>query len=403
MAEIVGGLFGVTPEALQMQREKQSQQEALNFAQLQDPFARANYQIYQGASGLGRQISGLLGAQDPEMAKAAALQGILKQADTTSPEGLATLARTLAGQGFGQQALQVSQQAQGMMKTQSEISKNMREKAGADPVQQLLRTGKYTIPSLGNYEQSGNIADLVPIDPNDPTQITETAEGVVLVNKKTGEVVKRIGAPVERGTRTTVNVDAKGEAEFVKELGKIDAKKVGDAGVARDNALATVRSLNQLEKLDDQGLISGSFATGRVGATNLLNTLGLTSPTDQQRLASSQNYQKVAGDVILGVLGGKLGAGFSNEDRKFIESLVPQLETSAAARRQLITFMRDKNMSIADEATRLETYARDKKGLSGFQPKIPLGQNVPTSSMSADDLAKAAGGKIVNGKFVPNN
>jgi hypothetical protein len=331
------------------------------------------------------------------------LQGILKQADTTSPEGLATLARTLAGQGFGQQALQVSQQAQGMMKTQSEISKNMREKAGADPVQQLLRTGKYTIPSLGNYEQSGNIADLVPVDPNDPTQITETAEGVVLVNKKTGEVVKRIGAPVERGTRTTVNVDAKGEAEFVKELGKIDAKKVGDAGVARDNALATVRSLNQLEKLDDQGLISGSFATGRVGATNLLNTLGLTSPTDQQRLASSQNYQKVAGDVILGVLGGKLGAGFSNEDRKFIESLVPQLETSAAARRQLITFMRDKNMSIADEATRLETYARDKKGLSGFQPKIPLGQNVPTSSMSADDLAKAAGGKIVNGKFVPNN
>lgn len=197
-------------------------------------------------------------------------------------------------------------------------------------------------------------------------------------------------------------MDAKGEAEFAKELGKLDAKKVADAGTARDNAFATVRSLDQLAKLDDQGLISGSFASGRVGATNLLNTLGLTSPADQQRLATSQNYQKVSGDVILGTLGGKLGAGFSNEDRKFIEGLVPQLETSPAARRQLITFMRNKNMEIADEATRLETYARTNKGLSGFQPKIPLGQNAPATSMSAEDLAKAAGGKIVNGKFVPN-
>jgi hypothetical protein len=59
-------------------------------------------------------------------------------------------------------------------------------------------------------------------------------------------------------------------------------------------------------------------------------------------------------------------------------------------------------MEIADEATRLETYARTNKGLSGFQPKIPLGQNAPATSMSAEDLAKAAGGKIVNGKFVPN-
>jgi hypothetical protein len=64
--------------------------------------------------------------------------------------------------------------------------------------------------------------------------------------------------------------------------------------------------------------------------------------------------------------------------------------------------MTRKNMDIAEEATRLETYARDKNGLKGFTPKIPLGANIPATSMSADDLAKAAGGKIVNGKFVPN-
>lgn len=111
MAEVVNSLFGITPESLMAQREAKAQQEAMQYAQLSDPFARANYQIYKGASGLGSELAGMLGAQDPEMQKAAALQGILKQADPTTPEGLATLAQTLASQGFGQQAMQAMDQA----------------------------------------------------------------------------------------------------------------------------------------------------------------------------------------------------------------------------------------------------------------------------------------------------
>ncbi len=127
MAEIVGGLFGITPESLQAQRDAQAQQEALAYAQLSDPFARANYQIYQGASGLGRQLSGLLGAQDPEMAKAAALQGILKQADTTTPEGLAALAKTLGSQGFGAQAMQVMDKARQAQTQAATLGKTLAE------------------------------------------------------------------------------------------------------------------------------------------------------------------------------------------------------------------------------------------------------------------------------------
>ena len=398
----------MTPESLMAQREAALQAQAQQFAQL-DPFQRATAGIYAGANKLGGAIGGMLGAQDPEMVRLQQRQSMLQNVDLTDPEslkqGIQTAMQNKDYQLVSELTNRYQQSAAAALKareTESIITKNLREKASADPVQQLLRTGKYTIPSMAAYEQSGNIADLVPVDPNEPTALSETSEGIFLVNKKDGTKIARIGSAPERGTKNIVNVDAKGETEFVKELGKLDAKKVSEAGVIRDNAFATVRSLNQLEKLDDQGLISGSFATGRVGATNLLNTLGLASPSDQQRLTSSQNYQKVAGDVILGVLGGKLGAGFSNEDRKFIEGLVPQLETSAAARRQLITFMRDKNIEVANEATRLETYARDNRGLKGFQPKIPLGQNAPVSSMSADDLAKAAGGKIVNGKFVPN-
>ena len=110
MAEVVNSLFGSTPESLQAQRDQALQQEAMQYAKM-DPFQRATAGIYSGASRLGGALGGMLGAQDPEMQKAAALQNIMKQANTTTPEGLATLAQTLGSQGFGQQAMVVMDQA----------------------------------------------------------------------------------------------------------------------------------------------------------------------------------------------------------------------------------------------------------------------------------------------------
>lgn len=110
MAEVMNSLFGITPESLMAKREEDLQAQAMQYAKM-DPFQRASAGIYKGASQLGGALGGMLGAQDPEMQKAATLQGILKNAVTTTPEGLATLAQTLASQGFGQQAMQVMDQA----------------------------------------------------------------------------------------------------------------------------------------------------------------------------------------------------------------------------------------------------------------------------------------------------
>jgi hypothetical protein len=181
-----------------------------------------------------------------------------------------------------------------------------------------------------------------------------------------------------------------GESEFVKELGKLDAKKVSEAMVTRETATSTIKSLNKLASLPDNELITGQFATGRVGIANLIQTLGLASASDAKKVAGSQEYQKVAGDVILQTLGGKLGSGFSNADREFIQGLIPQLETNPVARRQLITFMQNKNQEIVAETIRLENYARDKNGLKGFEPKIPMSvaptQPRPYSGLSDAEL-----------------
>jgi len=213
---------------------------------------------------------------------------------------------------------------------------------------------------------------------------------------QTGKDGKQIRVPYDGAVdRTTAKVSASStsvqENEFSKGLGRLQAKRYDDASSLRDNSIAALNSLDRLIKLDQNGLISGARADDRVGLTNFLDTIGVLSGSDKDRLATSQNYQKIAGDIVLATLGGRLGAGFSNEDRKFIQGLVPQLEASPIARKQLLDFLVRKNQSIVDETTRLMDYAESKRTLNGFTPKIPL-VSVPRTGAQAytDAELKAA-------------
>jgi hypothetical protein len=326
----------------------------------------------------------------------------------------------------------------------------MFERQGADPLQQLIRSGKYIPSSISTYAKSGNIQDLELIEkpvaepttdpiknaraiaaaefpvgsPQYEERFKEELKRLTAKEPKAGNV-KEVGVAmgsrepvyldvnndqqyiyqkgadgkqmrvpyvggVDRTTATTkVQVDS-GENEFRKRLGAKDADRVDNAMTMKDSSIAALNSLNTLNQLDQNALISGSFAAGRVGATNFLKTLGLTGEKDDKTLADSVNYQKTAGDLVLATLNGKLGGQVSNKDVEFIRSLVPQLENSPQARKQLIEFMVNKNQLIVQETTRLETYARDPKnnGLRGYVPKIPIfGGQPPSGSSTLQEMS----------------
>jgi hypothetical protein len=350
MAEIVGSLFGVSPEQLMRQRQATDASNAFKFANL-SPMERAQYSIYQGGAGVGRAVTGLLGG-DAELEKVSKIKQLSSQFDLTTPEGARDFARAL--QPFApNEAMMAAREADRMDVSKATVTQKTRERM---------------IPTSGLGKLLFEKAELLK-------------EGVLATDPRVVAYDNAIKAEGEgKGTKVTVDARTQGESAFVKELGKNDAATVTKAMETRTTALSTLQSLDKLESLNNQELISGTFATGRVGAANLLNTLGLASKDDVARITSSQQYDKVAKDVTLKTLGGKLGAGFSNDDRKFIEALVPQLETSAEARRELIKFMRTTNQKIADESTRLETYARSKNGLGGFEYKIPRETIAPTGS-----------------------
>jgi len=453
MAEIVQSLFGVTPEMYQQSQQAQADAQALQYAKL-SPFEQANYAIGRGATMLGGAIGRGLGGQDPELARITMRQQIAGQINFADPKSIFQGVELLRQANDTQGAMMLadagrkaeSERALAQQRTAEKMTPEERNarayalsvaEAGTPQFNQLYQT---TLAGLTNKEKPEPTTNEI----TNARQIALKAgkEGTPEYNDKFNTELERLttkpeGRPnitkigIAEGTKKAVYLDVnndlqfiydkdaagkqirvpftgavdittaktnvggvklpEGESEFVKELGKIDAKKVGDALLARDNAAATITSLNKLAQLPDNELITGQFATGRVGLTSLLQTLGLANATDARKLSGSQEYQKVAGDVILQTLGGKLGSGFSNADREFIQGLIPQLETNPDARRKLISFMQAKNQAIVEESTRLETFARLNKGLSGFVPKIPLSvapsQPRPYSGLTDEQLA----------------
>lgn len=402
------GLFGgtLTPEEQQRQL---TEARAAQFASMA-PSQQLAFMGYKAGAGLGQGLAQAAGVdiQDPTIKRAMQLRQLAQGIDPNSVEGLTEYANRLARAGFNAEAYQISDKIRAARKTESEISKNLRERAGADPFEQLLRTGKYTPSSLAKYKQTGDAADLELLEKTDKPNIKEigtavaTGQAVYLdVNNDTQyvydvdpegkQIRKKYNGPVDRTTaKVTATAESRGEESFIKKLGELDATAVADARKARDVSISTIKALNALDSYPDAKLISGTFANNRVGIANFLNTIGLASPTDKERISNSQQYQKIAGDVILQTLGGKLGSGFSNADREFISSLIPQLETSPQARRELIKFMQKKNQEIISEATKLETYARANKGLTGYTPTIPLSSSQPSSlaNIPTDELKR---------------
>ena len=351
---IVSGLF---PNTLAIaEAEKLGQQEAAykrfsGAAGTQNPFGGLAGLSGMFGTAAGQELRGLAGVQSPTMQLVSLRDRAAKQFDTSTPEGLVQMAQFLNQQGDAAGARQAIMVAQGQNRRGLEAEKLQ---------------GEIGIQGR-EIKEIGVSADLVQ-------------KAVV---DKNGNVIRTLGSPYSRFTsKQHISVDAKGETKFVEQLGKNDAETVTEAMKTRATALSTIGSLQKLNSLNNQELISGTLATGRVGAANLLATLGLASKDDVAKIATSQQYDKVAKDVIFQTLGGKLGAGFSNEDRRFIEALIPQLETSPEARRQLISYMIDKNKLIVDETTRLENYGRANKGLGGFDYKIPRETLAPPASKS---------------------
>ena len=128
MAEIVGSLFGITPDLYERQLRAQDEDRAIRMANLA-PGSRGAAMIQSGAAGLTRGIGGLLGAEDPQMKLISARQSIIGQLDQTDPASLLKGAQMLTQMGDQQGAFALADYAR---KAESEIAQAKQRLAAAN-------------------------------------------------------------------------------------------------------------------------------------------------------------------------------------------------------------------------------------------------------------------------------
>lgn len=376
---IVGSLFGLTPELVAQQQAQSnlqaSQNTAMQYAQM-DPMQRAQYAMFQGASGAS---SGLMGAIGPESAQVqrAKQEMALRQAmsdkgiSLDNPKGFAEGAKLAMEMGLTDIAAKM-----GMAGAQLDKELSTAEKARkVEPITQAEATRLAQLQrELG--PEAGSAAFL-----------QERAD--------------------QKRSVTNVNMP-KQDSAFQTGLGGIQAKRLESAYAKADAAAESLGNLVKLAELNQQPLIGGALADQRKETANFLSTIGLVSKDDAVRLANTQEFEKEAKGLAIS-WAKKLGFNPSNADVQFIVAALPSLLTDPVARTNIINRMAKVNQDVIDETARMEQWGAKNGNLNGYKPTIrgydPVGgftalnkpQKAGLAEISDSDLdaliAKKRGGK----------
>lgn len=279
MAErnIVGSLFGMTPEMYQQNIARQSSADNLTAAQL-TPGQLAGFYAMEAGTGLGRAAQGLLGVEDPQMQLISRTNQLVQEIGIDTPEKL----RTLAGElqkipGGAQLANQAVQRAADLEQTiaTTGLRQAQTEKALSTPSvspEQLLTSGRYTPASVAKYQASGNIADLV---------LTKEATG--------GDGIGKL-SPAQRAADTA----------FGKEYNDFVAG--GGITTIQKNLADLDKAIEALEK-SPQGEITGKL----IGLSDKAGTLSFTNP-------KAAEIKDIVGGVVQSNLRAVLGGQFAQKE-----------------------------------------------------------------------------------------
>jgi hypothetical protein len=320
--EDLTSLFGQDPRMLQQAMD-------LQMAQL-DPAARAYMQGAFAGRSLGQAAGNLFGVdvQDPMIKQATQLRALASEYDTTTPEGLMEFGKA-ASKINPKIGFQAQQQALGLLKEQSIISKNLRERAAADPFQKLVEAGKYTPESLAKYRESGDVADLKISEKTTTTSelgklLQERAQLDPVKDKDSYDAynakIKKlttgggIGSEIAAGLSPIMGTIAKGQAQKAGEAGGTAVGKESAAIQGKYTALSSIKdALDVVER--------GIYAGGYGPMEEALAKYGAGVVGNKNRLVNTEEFRAYIGDVVIPRLQ-EFGGNDSVEELKYLRSVM---------------------------------------------------------------------------------
>jgi hypothetical protein len=225
MAEIVGSLFGVTPDMYERQQRQSALNEGIAMARLA-PEDRAQAIIYSGAAGLGRAGGGLLGAEDPQLQRITQQDQLLRGLNLRDPQSLeqaAVQANQMGNTPLAFKLLELADNAQ----VRAQQAQTQRQTSLAQLVaQRAYQPGTAERPQMLDVQEQQQMADQgTPM----PENIAATAPSYDI--RRVAPQLQALGAPGLAQLKLAEAAAAVGRPEY-KEAGGVlyEIPKFGDAG-----------------------------------------------------------------------------------------------------------------------------------------------------------------------------
>lgn len=289
MADIVGGLFGVTPNQLLQQQADNEFNSSVQFANL-DPSQRVAAGGMLAGQMLGRGIANVAGAEDPRLKQARQMQQVKQYAaqnsiDVNTPEGLMQLAQYANSIGATDGAIALGQQSQQMKKTQVETRRTealaTREEsrnAKLDRMEQELQA----LPPDATQEQIISI-------------VTKYGDANTILREYSDRAEKQAKLQAEGGLMASGNPGSVGKGGAYRDVdgtiwGATEMKDV------RQEFDAAQKIMNDLNKVTPKDVASAESLVVDPGSYSLTKKVFGSEKTisAQTKLAATQLLQQIA-------------------------------------------------------------------------------------------------------------
>jgi hypothetical protein len=335
MAEnIVGGLFGLTPQMYGEQQRMGALNEGIALAQL-DPASRGAAMTYAGARGLGNAIGGAFGVEDPQLRMISNRNAIAQQIDQTDPESIMKGAQMLAQAGDQQGAMALAQYAR---QAQGELAQVQQRKAAA--FASIAQATREKVQASPKEVQLAKEVALLSGPEGSPEYNTAYAASLTgQISKDQKEKLSAFGQTlVDAGLTPGTEPFQKRMLEYANEKLKGAAKGTGnvtigginvDTGAASKKAgeiigtnVANIEQQFSLKtafddaiKLVNQGIYAGAYGPERQFAAKFA---GIGSP---QKVENTEVFMSNIGEIVIPRLQ-QFGGNDSNEELKYLQKVV---------------------------------------------------------------------------------
>jgi hypothetical protein len=361
MAErnIVGGMFGITPEMYQRSVAARDTATNANLAGL-TPGQLAGFYAMEAGTGLGRATQGLLGVEDPELMKIRDVQQMRTQFDVSTPTGLREFAQALGQKGYTDLAMQASARA-------AEVDKDL-------ATAEQKRTEK--LPAIANLQLYRDRL-IQTLGPNDPRV------------KEVDAIIKAEG----EGKGTKILMPA-GETEVAKVIGKgigeAQLKTAESGEAAAENLLKINETLNELKT---NQAFTGQFADLQ---TNIAKAQAKFADDKKagKRVTDTEYLDALLGSDVFPMIS-SLGIGARGLDTPAEREFLRKVMTGTVAlERDTLIKLTETRKNIAERAVKkyndkVESGELNKyfqlKGVAPRKIELPKATQVPGSAPAGVD------------------